>query len=158
MLKKGDNLPDLTLKNQLGEPIQLREKIGKPMVIYFYPKDNTPGCTAEACAFRDQYEQFLELGAEVIGISQDSVTSHAGVANKRKLPFTLLSDPGGRAEKAFGVPRSLLGLLPGRVTFVIDDQGKVAHTFNSSMQPVRHVSETLNFLKNRYGTESLPRG
>lgn len=148
MLKKGDPVPNISLKNQDGEEIQLTSFIGnKPLVIYFYPKNNTPGCTAEACSFRDQYEVFREHGTEVIGISGDSVLSHKRVKSKRKLPFILLSDANRIAEKAFGVPRNMFGMLPGRVTFISDIEGTIVHTFNSSVNATQHVAEALKVVK-----------
>src|SRR5215470_17739362 len=119
-VQAGDKAPDFTLPSQSGEPVRLSDRLGERVVVlYFYPKDETAGCTREACAFRDSYEVFAEAGAEVIGISSDSVESHAGFAGHHKLPFTLLSDKGGRVRKSYGVPATL-GLLPGRVTYVID--------------------------------------
>jgi thioredoxin-dependent peroxiredoxin len=115
------------------------------VVVYFYPKDDTPGCTRESCAFRDQFSDFSDAGAEVIGISSDSVASHKKFAEKHRLPFTLLSDPGGSVRKAFGVPSSL-GVLPGRVTYVIDKKGVVRHAFNSQLNPAKHVEEALAVL------------
>ena len=135
MLKIGENLPDIQLPNQDGEMISLHSFKGKnPLVIYFYPKNNTPGCTIEACSFRDSYEDFLSLGAVVIGISGDTVASHKSVAEKRKLPFILLSDSNREAERAFGVERNLFGLLPGRVTFIADQHGRIYRYFFISYQ------------------------
>ena len=118
----------------------------KALVLYFYPKDNTPGCTAEACAFRDSHETFTDAGAEVIGISSDSADRHAGFASKHRLPFTLLADQGGRVRKAYGVP-AVLGLLPGRVTYVIDRTGTVRHVFNSMTNIDGHVKEALDVVR-----------
>lgn len=116
------------------------------VVLYFYPKDNTPGCTAEAKAFRDGHEVFREMGAEVIGVSSDSVDSHRDFASKCALPFTILSDSGGRVRKLYGVPSSM-GLFPGRVTYVIDRAGVVRHIFSSQMNPARHVDEAAAVLR-----------
>src|SRR5580693_10489045 len=113
-VKVGDKAPDFTLPAQSGERV---------VVMYFYPKDNTSGCTAEACAFRDSHEVFTDAGAEVIGVSSDSAEKHTAFADKYKLPFTLLSDRGGKVRKLYGVP-TVLGLIPGRVTYVIDREGK----------------------------------
>ena len=110
------------------------------------PKDGTPGCTAEACAFRDSHDVFAETGAEVIGVSSDSVDSHVEFAGRHELPFTLLSDQGGQVRKLYGVP-SVLGLLPGRVTYVIDRQGTVRHTFNSMTKIGRHIDQALDMVK-----------
>ncbi len=119
---------------------------GHAVVLYFYPKDNTPGCTTEACTFRDHYEDFQQIGAEVIGISSDDAASHEGFANKHRLPFILLSDTDGAVRKAYGVPATL-GLLPGRMTFVIDQDGVIRHIFNSQLRAARHVEEALGILK-----------
>lgn len=116
------------------------------MVVYFYPKDFTRGCTAEACEFRDYYEEFKTMGAEVIGISGDSVQSHEAFAREHKLPFTLLSDSDGSVRKAYEVKKSL-GLIPGRVTFVIDKQGIVRHVFSSQARATAHTAEALAVLK-----------
>ena len=122
-IQVGDQAPDFTLPTQTGENFRLQDHIGERVtVLYFYPKDNTSGCTAEACAFRDSYEVFTDAGADVIGVSSDSVDRHAGFADKHSLPFTLLSDQGGRVRKAYGVP-GVLGVIPGRVTYVIDRSG-----------------------------------
>lgn len=147
-MKIGDQLPDLTLSNQDGNAVRLHDFIGEsPLVIYFYPKDETPGCIREACSFRDQYEDFVEIGAQVFGVSHDSVSSHKRFATKYQLNFQLLSDQEKKAEKAFEVPRRLLGLLPGRVTYIFDKEGRLIHEFNSSWQPTRHIREALEALK-----------
>jgi thioredoxin-dependent peroxiredoxin len=143
----GDKAPDFTLPSQAGEPVRLYDRIGERVVVlYFYPKDNTSGCTAEACAFRDSHEVFTEAGAEVIGVSSDSVDKHAGFAGKHSLPFTLLSDPGGKVRKAYGVPAAL-GLIPGRVTYVIDRDGTVRHVFNSMTNINGHIKDALETVR-----------
>lgn len=116
------------------------------LVLYFYPKDNTPGCTAQACASRDDFEVFKRNGAEVIGISSDSIDSHRGFASKHSLPFILLSDGEGKVRKTYGVP-STLGMLPGRVTYIIDRKGIVRHIFSSQFNPRKHVDEALKALR-----------
>jgi peroxiredoxin Q/BCP len=142
----GDPAPDFTLPSQTGERVRLSEVWARgPVVLYFYPKDETPGCTAEACTFRDSYEAFKEAGAEVVGVSSDSVTSHEGFAAKHKLPFTLLADEGGKVRKEYGV-KATLAILPGRVTYVIDGQGVVRHVFSSQTGVQRHVHEALDAL------------
>lgn len=144
----GDAVPDFSLKDQNDKTFALKSVLGKKsLVIYFYPKDETPGCTAEACAFRDQYETFTKAGAEVIGISADSTASHQKFASNRKLPFILLSDPDNAVRKLFGVPSSMLGMMPGRVTYVVDTKGVVRHVFNSQTQATKHVDEALRVLK-----------
>ncbi len=143
----GDTAPDFTLPSQSGETVSLKDFIGKKsVVLYFYPKDDTPGCTAEACAFRDSYEVFKEAGAEVIGVSDDSSASHQKFASKYNLPFILVSDTGKQLRKLYGVP-STLGLLPGRVTYVIDKSGIVRHIFNSQFNFKGHIEEALKTLK-----------
>ncbi|MEZ4407911.1 MAG: peroxiredoxin [Polyangiales bacterium] len=146
-LAVGERAPDFTLNDQHGEPVTLSSFAGqKCVVLYFYPKDDTPGCTAESCSFRDHYAEFTDAGAEVIGVSSDSEASHKAFAEKHRLPFTLVSDAGGALRKRYGVP-STLGLLPGRVTFVIDKEGVVRHVFNSQMEATRHIGEALAVLK-----------
>lgn len=147
MLKIGDKAPDFSLPASGGQVIRLSDYIGKqPVVVYFYPKDNTPGCTKEACAFRDAYEDFKAAGAEVIGISADTGDSHHDFAKQYQLPFILLSDLDGAVRSLYQVPKTL-GLLPGRVTFVIDQEGRIRHQFNSQLNATRHVREALQALK-----------
>jgi thioredoxin-dependent peroxiredoxin len=146
-IQVGDKAPDFTLPSQAGETVRLSDRLGERVVVlYFYPRDETRGCTAEACAFRDSHEVFAEAGAEVIGVSSDSVGRHAAFADHHKLPFTLLSDEGGRVRKSYGVPAAL-GLLPGRVTYVIDRTGTVRHVFNSMINIGRHVNDALDVVK-----------
>lgn len=147
-LTKGDKIPSFKLKDQNDEWLDINTFIGKSfLVIYFYPKDDTPGCTREACSFRDQYEDFSTQNIKVIGISGDSPASHKRFAHKHKLNFTLLSDEQQKVEKAFGVPRNLFGLLPGRVTYVVDLEGNIIHVFNSQLNVEKHVSEALRVVK-----------
>jgi peroxiredoxin Q/BCP len=142
-VKTGDIAPDFTLPSQSGEQISLTGLLTQgPVVLYFYPKDNTAGCTAEACSFRDHYEVFNDAGATVVGVSRDSEASHAAFAAKHRLPFILLTDKDGTVNKRYGVP-SPLGLLPGRTTYVIDQQGVVRHVFNSMLGATKHVDEAL---------------
>ncbi|MFP4219420.1 MAG: peroxiredoxin [Phormidium sp.] len=144
----GDRAPNFTLKNQNGESVSLSDfKGNKAVVLYFYPKDDTPGCTAESCAFRDSYTTFSDAGAEVIGISGDSVSSHKQFAEKHNLPFTLLSDQGNQVRKLYGVPATLF-ILPGRVTYVIDKEGVIRHIFNSQLDFQGHINESLKVLQN----------
>jgi peroxiredoxin Q/BCP len=142
----GDPAPDFTLPSQSDDQVRLSDVWQRgPVVLYFYPKDETPGCTTEACTFRDSYEAFKDAGAEVVGVSSDSVTSHESFAAKHRLPFILLADDGGRVRKQYGV-RPTLGILPGRVTYVIDGQGVVRHIFSSQTGVQRHVHEALDAL------------
>ena len=142
----GSVPPDFTLPSQSGEMVSLGGFLGKrPVVLFFYPKDNTLGCTKEVCAFRDSFEELAKLDAEVIGISSDSVDSHKGFAEKHKLPFILLSDQGGKVRSLYGVP-STLGIFAGRVTYVIDEDGVVRNVFSSQIAVEKHVEEALNTL------------
>jgi peroxiredoxin Q/BCP len=145
-LKVGDRLPDFTAINTEGTVFDSKDYIGKqPVVIYFYPKDNTPGCTVQACSFRDNYQVFKDLGAEVIGISADSVTSHLKFKSKFNLPFILLSDNNKKLRKLFGVENSLI-FLPGRETFVADKNGIILMVFNSMSSKI-HIDKALQILK-----------
>ncbi len=146
-LQIGDKIPNFTAKDTNDNDFDSTTIVGKkPVVVYFYPKDNTPGCTAQACSFRDQYEDFTDLGAEVIGISGDTVSSHEKFAKRYKLPFLLLSDNSGKLRKLFGVKTNLLGLIPGRVTYVADKTGTIQLIFDS-MLATKHIPKALDFLK-----------
>ncbi len=143
----GDKAPSFSLRNQKGEDVDFSAIIGeKPLVIYFYPKNFTPACTAQACSFRDQYQDFKDTGASVYGISTDSVKSHQRFAKKHHLPFDTLADVKGKIRKLYGVKADLLGLVPGRETFVIDSSGIVQMRFHS-MQASKHIPKALKFLK-----------
>ena len=147
-LKIGDKAPSFVAIDANGTSFDSKDIIGKkPVVIYFYPKDNTPGCTMQACGFRDSYEDFIDLGAEVIGISSDTVSSHKKFTNQYQLPFILLSDSDKKLRKLFGVPDKLFGLLPGRVTYIINKQGIITMIFDSVMA-TKHISIALKSLKN----------
>ena len=146
-VKVGDKAPDFTLPSQMGDDLTLSEFLGKKnIVLYFYPKDETLGCTREACTFRDSYEELTNLGAEVLGVSGQSVASHKSFATHYGLPFILLSDVGNKVRELYGVPSSM-GFIPGRVTYIIDKKGVVRHIFNSQTQTERHVEEAKNTLK-----------
>jgi len=145
-IKKGDKLPVFSLPNQHGEEVSIDSFFGKPFVLYFYPKDDTPGCTAEACSFRDAYAELRSLNAEVIGVSADSPASHLSFAENYNLPFVLLSDQKNKVRKLLGVPSGMFGLLPGRVTYIVDEEGTVQHVFDSQLQANRHVKEALSQL------------
>jgi peroxiredoxin Q/BCP len=145
--KVGEKAPDFTLPSQMGDNVTLSEYQGKKnVVLYFYPKDETRGCTREACEFRDRYDIFTRLGAEVLGVSSDTLESHKSFATHHGLPFLLLSDKDGKVRKLYGVP-STMGIIPGRVTFIIDTKGVVRHVFNSQFQPEKHIEEALKVLK-----------
>ena len=140
-VKVGDKAPEFKLPSQMGDDVTLSEFLGKRnVVLYFYPKDETTGCTKEACTFRDNYEELTKLGAEVIGVSGQSVESHISFANHYGLPFILLSDEGNKIRELYGVPSSM-GIIPGRVTYIIDKKGMVRHIFNSQTQAQKHVEE-----------------
>ncbi|MFW9921840.1 MAG: peroxiredoxin [Candidatus Thorarchaeota archaeon] len=142
----GDQAPIFSLPDQDGRIVDLGTIIGKKIVVlYFYPKDYTTGCTTEACTFRDRYELFLKAGAEVIGISGDSSDSHTDFATTYKLPFLLLSDEDNEIRKLFGVGNTL-GIIPGRVTYIIDQKGIVRHIFSSQFNPKKHVDEALKII------------
>ena len=145
-IKVGDHAPEFALRSQEGDLVTLSDLLGRGnVVLYFYPKDFTPGCTAEAGAFRDNYADFKKLGTEVIGISSDSVDSHKSFAADCNLPFRILSDINGDLRKKYGVPSSF-GLVAGRVTYVIDKGGIVRYIFSFQLQATRHVKEALNAL------------
>ena len=147
-LKTGDKIPPFSLTDQNGKNFNINNLLTKKsLVIYFYPKDETAGCTKQACAFRDHYQDFKDAGAEVIGISSDSEDSHGSFADHHKLPFILLSDKDGLLRKEFGVPGDLLGLIPGRVTYIVDKQGTVKYIFNSQIRIEKHITEALRILK-----------
>eukprot|EP01107_Rhizomastix_libera_P005581 TRINITY_DN1913_c0_g1_i2.p1 TRINITY_DN1913_c0_g1~~TRINITY_DN1913_c0_g1_i2.p1 ORF type:complete len:152 (-),score=37.06 TRINITY_DN1913_c0_g1_i2:69-524(-) len=147
MPKVGDVAPDFTLPSANGD-VNLYKLLeaNKAVVLFFYPKDETPGCTKEACAFRDAYQQFKGDGVEVVGISSDSVESHGKFAEHHKLPFVILSDAKGEIRKLYDVGKSLF-IIPGRTTFVIDREHKVRLLFSSQMNAEQHVQEALNILR-----------
>lgn len=144
----GSKIPSFALADQNGNPFDIASVLGKKnLVIYFYPKDDSPGCTKEACSFRDQFEVFADANAVIIGISSQSVKSHKEFADKYRLNYTLLSDEGEKIRKLFGVPTNFLGLIPGRVTYVADKSGTVVYIFNSQIKAEQHVEEALRILK-----------
>lgn len=146
-MKIGDSLPNFSLLNEEGENVNSHSWIGQPLVVYFYPKDDTPGCTAEACSFRDQFAEFDEMGAKVVGISSDSVESHKNFKLKHRLPYTLLADTAGAIKKKFGVKGNLFGLIPGRVTYIFNKEGRLLHEFSSQLNVTKHVAESIAILK-----------
>lgn len=146
-LNIGDIVPYFELNDQKGELFKSDTVIGqKPAVVYFYPKDETPGCTAEACSFRDSYEDFKDLGAEVIGISSDSIGSHKRFAERHRLPFILLADTKKKVQRLFKLPKLLFGLYTKRITFVIDKEGKVVYV-HDSLLATSHIKKALKALK-----------
>ncbi len=154
-VKVGDKAPDFKLQSQMGDDVRLSEFFGKKnIVLYFYPKDETTGCTKEACTFRDNYEELTKLDAEVIGVSGQSVESHKSFASHHGLPFILLSDEGNKVRELYGVPSSM-GIIPGRVTYIIDKSGVVRHIFNSQTQAQKHVDEAKKTLLEILKEENL---
>ncbi len=154
-VKIGEKAPDFELTNQSGIKIRFFDMIGtENIVLFFYPMDSSPGCTAQACAFRDSYEVFQDYGAEVIGISSGDQKSHFNFVEKNKLPYTLLSDTGRKVRKLYGVPKTM-GFIDGRVTYVIDKQGIIRHIFNSQLNFSGHVEEALSILKSINENSSL---
>ena len=142
----GKPAPSFKLQDQNAKWHELKQYQGKWVVLYFYPKDDTRVCTEQACSFRDNYEEFKELGAEVIGISSDSNKSHQKFASKHQLPFILLSDNNKKLRKLFGVPNDLFGLIPGRVTYVVNKNGIIEMVFNSMSGKI-HIEKALEILK-----------
>lgn len=148
MIQIGDKCPDFQLPDATGKTIKISDFIGKKkLVIYFYPKDDTTGCTKEACSFRDSYEDFKEFDCEVIGISSDDEQKHASFASKHRLPFILLADKNKTVRKLFGVPGNLFGLIPGRVTYIIGIDGIVKGIYNSQTNPLGHIEKALELVK-----------
>ena len=146
MLQKGDQLPDIVLKNESEEEITLHDFIGKPLVVFFYPKDNTKVCTAQACGFRDHFDEYLAYDTNILGISKDSPASHSKVVKKRALPFPLLTDANSTATKAFGVSTYLFGTMTARCTFVIDKHGIVQYSFREEFDAGTHIKKSLKVL------------
>ena len=150
MLNTGDRAPSFTLKDKNGKEVSLLDFLGKRVVLYFYPKDNTPGCTRQACAFAGAYEEFQKRGVEVIGISRDSIASHVKFAEKYSLPFVLLSDPELEAIQAYGVwqEKKLYGKVSFgvvRTTFIIDENGIIEKVM-PKVKPDTNAAEILEFL------------
>jgi len=147
----GDQAPEFTVTASDGRRVSLADFRGKhTVVVFFYPRDNSAVCTQEACAFRDAYEDFVQAGAVVIGVSSDSNETHALFAASQRLPYLLVADVDGSLRRAFGVPNSLL-ILPGRVTYVIDRDGIVRHVFNALLQGKQHTEEALRIVRELNG-------
>lgn len=146
-VKVGDPAPDFRLPAQDGRVVGLSDFRGeRSVVLYFYPRDNTPACTMQSCAFRDEYTLLREEGAEVIGVSADPPDSHATFADRHGLPFMLVSDPEGNLRRLYGL-RNTLGVLPRRVTFVIDRDGIVRLVYSSQLRPRMHARRALEVLR-----------
>jgi len=148
-VKVGDQVPTFVLLDQFGATFDMNDFIGNTaMVVYFYPKDDTPGCTKEACSFRDSYQEFTDKEIKVIGISADDVESHKNFAAKYNLPFTLLADVDNEVRELFGVKPNVLGLIPGRVTYVVDKKGVVVFMYDNQLKAERHIKESINAINN----------
>ncbi len=146
-LKAGDKAPDFTLPDQDGNPVRLSALLGKqPVVLFFYPKDHTPICTREVCAFRDSFDEVTKAGAAVLGVCFDPPASHKAFAEKHALPYPLLSDEKKEARQQYGIGLSF-GFMPERVTFVIDKEGVIRHVYNAQLRAARHAEEALAALK-----------
>jgi peroxiredoxin Q/BCP len=150
VISEGTPAPDFELTSDSGESVKLSALRGRPVVLYFYPKDDTPGCTTEACEFRDAYDVFRERGAEVLGVSPDDVTSHEKFKTKYELPFTLLADPDHQVAEKYGVwgekkfaGKSYMGI--NRSTFIIDAEGNVARAM-VGIKPAGHAEKVLDSL------------
>lgn len=146
-LLPGDILPHFILNDENHQPIDISSIRGRYLVIFFYPKDDTPGCVREACSFRDMFSELIEAGAAVYGISSDTPNSHARFKSKYNLPYSLLSDTAGELRKLLGVPSDLFGLLPGRVTYIFNPEGRLIRVFKSQLSPEKHVAEALKIIK-----------
>lgn len=146
-LTTGDQAPDFTLTDQHGKSFNLSNHRGQKLIVYFYPKDESAVCTKEACAFRDSFTEFESLGAKVVGINAGTVQEHHAFATKNRLPFTLLSDPGNKVLKQFGIKPVLF--LTGRETFIIDETGKIVYSFRAFLNGSAHPQKVLDFLGKR---------
>ena len=155
-LSVGDRAPLVALRDADGVERRSDQLAGQALVLFFYPKDDTPGCTMEACAFRDSYADLQALGADVWGVSGDDASSHKRFAGKHQLPYPLLVDTGNQLRRAYGVP-AVLGLLPGRVTYVIDGEGVIRHVFNNLLDGPAHRREAIEAL-NALGTPGTSGG
>lgn len=145
-LNEGDQLPHFILNDENHQPVNIASLKGKFLILYFYPKDDTPGCVKEACSFRDSFQDLVDAGAVVYGVSSDKPDTHALFKVKYKLPFSLLSDTAGELRKLLGVPYDLFGLLPGRVTYIFNPEGRLIKVFKSQLLPQKHVKEALKFI------------
>lgn len=146
-LQPGDKLPHFILNDENRCPIDISTIRGKYLVLYFYPKDETPGCIREACSFRDAIRELEQAGAVVYGVSSDRIASHINFKNKYQLPFSLLTDTAGELRKLLGVPSDLFGLLPGRVTYIFDPEGRLIRMYKSQLSPEKHVKEALKVIE-----------
>ena len=146
-LQIGDHLPHFILNDENHQPINIASIKGKYLILYFYPKDDTPGCIKEANSFRDSFDELLEADAVVYGVSSDKPTSHAQFKAKCHVPFSLLSDTGGELRKLLGVPSTLFGLFPGRVTYIFNPEGQLIDVYKSQLSPEQHVKVALKVIR-----------
>jgi len=146
-LKIGDNLPEFSLYNQFNKLILSTSFKNRFLVIFFYPKDDTPGCTKEVCSFRDSYSELKNIGAEIIGISSDSITNHQKFAKNFYVNYNLLSDYKKKVRKLFGVPKNFFGLLPGRVTYIFDTNRKLLKIINLQFDINSHITISKQIIK-----------
>ena len=142
----GSEIPEFELMNQFGHKVQVNVASDKFRLIYFYPRNDTPVCTKQACSIRDNFDIFLSHGIEVIGISSDSVESHLNFSKKHKLEFTLLSDSRDRVRKLFGATK-LGGLISSRISFLINPEGKVVFSFDSLLSSERHINKIMDVIE-----------
>lgn len=145
-LRPGDQLPHFIMFDENRQPIDISSLTGRFLVLYFYPKDNTPGCVREAISFRNSFQELVNAGAVVYGVSSDRPVSHRQFKQKFKLPFSLLSDTNGELRKLLGVPSDLFGLIPGRVTYIFNPEGRLIKEFRSQLSPERHVKVALKVI------------
>ena len=153
MIQAGEMAPEFELATDGEGKVALSDLRGKRVVLFFYPKDDTPGCTMQACSFRDSHSELRDLGALVWGVSGDDTISHRRFAYRHNLPYPLLSDPGNTLRRRFGVPRSM-GLFPGRVTYVIDGDGIIRHRFDNLLDGPAHVREARRILSGLAGSRA----
>jgi len=147
LLQVGNPAPDFSLPDQNGQPVRLTDVLQRAWaILFFYPKDDSPICTAQACAFRDAFDNIRAAGAEIIGISADSVESHRRFAEKQHLPFTLLSDPQRAVANLYGVPLAF-GFMPSRVTFVIDRGGIIRMAYPAQFSASGHMEKALTLIR-----------
>ena len=152
-LKIGDNLPEFSLYNQSNELILSTSFKKKFLIIFFYPKDHSPGCTREVCGFRDSYSELKNINTEIIGISADSIANHQKFAKNFYIYYNLLSDYKKKVRKLFGVPKNFFGLLPGRVTYIFNPNGKLLKIINSQFDINSHITISKKIIKNYKNNE-----
>ena len=149
-MKEGQKVPHVVFEDQNKASKDIYDLfMNEFTILFFYPKNNTPGCTKEVCAIRDNYSDFNNYSVSLFGVSADSYSSHASFISKHQLPFPLISDREGKLRKAFQVKTELFGLLPGRVTYILNKEGVVQKIIESQFNPQKHITESLEFLSKR---------